>query len=828
MCRSGVLASILLLGGALSCVRRPQNGGSLAWPHPFPCRIDDHDHPDLFVMTLGPVETALAQGVFYPDRDMVVLANGAEIADYFRNRQGVSHYAPLDKGRFPLPPSGWCSWYFYYQETSAEAVRRNAAWLGKHLKPYGARYCQIDDGWQGTGHGMGENRDWTTIDQRFGEGMDALAAYIKAQGLEPGLWLAPHGQSNPEVVHRSQAFLLTPDGRSASATWEGMYLVDPSTSQGHAYLHELFTTLRSWGYTYFKIDGQPIVIDEYRNKRQFMRQPGHDPEELYRNTLRTIRKAIGSESYLLGCWGIPLAGVGLMDGSRTGGDVVCDWRGFLTAVDATMRWYFLHNIAWYCDPDVMLVRPPLTLDMARVWATLQGLTGQALMASDRLPDLSLERVEILKRVFPAVDIRPLDLFPASRRKPIWDLKVRHLNRDYEVVGIFNLDERRPLCLRLSWEDLGLPPQALVHVYDFWAQDYLGCWEQGIFVHLAPASCRVLTLLRAEDHPQLLSTSRHITQGWVDLQELSYDSASFTMSGRSRLVAGDRYELRFAFPRGEPTFRIKEAKAGRLPVQVTNHQGWATCAFASPRSGEVDWQVAFEHCQSYTYPVDPPRHLRARHIDLDGVEVSWNPVYSLNCGYLVYLNGALLGYTPLARVELPGIDLRGANVVTVATVWQDGTASPPSAGIDLSAVVSPPELVWLSDARPLSATCGWATVQMDASVQGHNLSVAGKRFAKGIGTHAESDILYRLGGNFSQIEGWVGVDDEVPRGRGSVVFAIYGDEQLLWQSGVMRGGQSPVRFNVSVVGVQRLRLHVGDAGDGIDYDHADWAGVLLRR
>ncbi len=80
----------------------------------------------------------------------------------------------------------------------------------------------------------------------------------------------------------------------------------------------------------------------------------------------------------------------------------------------------------------MLLRQPLTIDQARVWATLQGLTGQALMASDRLMDLSDERVDIMRRVFPAVDIRPLDLFPAGRTKRIWDLKVNHLGRNYDV------------------------------------------------------------------------------------------------------------------------------------------------------------------------------------------------------------------------------------------------------------------------------------------------------------------------------------------------------------------------------------------------------------
>ncbi len=820
MWRYIILASCALIGlVALQCTRRlPETAEMPRWPHPVPCRTSDDAHPDLFVMTLGPVETTLADGTFYPEEDLVRLRDGTEFRDYYRSRHGIAHYAPIDKGRFPLPPSGWCSWYFYYQEINAEEVRRNAEWLGKYLKPYGARYCQIDDGWQGTGHGMGDNRDWTTIDKRFPEGMEALATYIRRQGLEPGLWLAPHGQSNPQVVQASGAFLLAPDGSSPSNTWEGTYLVDPSTPKGHTYLQDLFTILRKWG-----------VIDEYQKKRQFMQNPAAgEPEELYRATLRTIRKAIGPDTYLLGCWGIPLAGTGIMNGSRTGGDVLCDWQGFLTAVEATMRWYFLHNIVWYCDPDVMLVRPPLTLDMARAWATLQGLTGQALMASDRMPDLPAERVELLKRVFPAADVRPLDLFPSHSRKQIWDLKINHLGRQYDVVGLFNYDEERSLCLYLSWSELGLPADALMHVYDFWGQEYVGCWEGGVFVHLSPASCRVLTLAAASDNPQLISTSRHITQGWIDLQELSYDSTTLTYSGESQVIAGDRYELRFAFPRSGRTFRIKEATFDGQPMEVANHQGWATCSFVSKSSRRAAWRVTFAHAECYSAPMEPPRQLRARQMGLDWVEVAWNPVYSLNSGYLVFLNEKLLGYTPVPRVELRELDLAQETVVKVATVGQDGRRSEELRSLDLAGIVTTPERVWLSEARARRATSGWAQVRMDATVEGGNFSINGRRFAKGIGTHAVSDVVFWLGGTFGMLEGWVGVDDEVPKGRGSVVFEVYGDERLLWQSPVMRGGDAAHRMQVAIKGVRLLRLHVDDAGDGIAYDHADWAELNVRR
>ena len=427
-----------LLGRTPAAQTSPDTGR--AWPYPIPCRIQDGANPDLLVMTLGPVETTLAQGIFDPLKDEVTLKDGIVRSNYYRDVLGVKFYQPLDKSRFPVPPSGWCSWYYYYNRINETEVKRNAAWLAANLKDYGAKYVQIDDGWQGGGGREGW-RDWTTVNaEHFPGGMAKLAADIKSFGLVPGLWLAPHGQSNPLVVsNHPNVFLLKPDGTTASDTWEGRFLLDPTTPETQNYLNDLFTKFVGWGYDYFKIDGQPIVVDEYGRRKEFMKNPSDDAAGLYRKTLDTIRAAIGPDRYLLGCWGIPLEGAGIMNGSRTGGDVVLGWGGFQVALRPTMEYYYLHNIVWYCDPDVMLVRPPLTLDQARVWATLQGLTGQALMSSDRLMDLSEERVELLRRVYPATDIRPLDLFPSERNKRIWDLKINHLGRNYDVVGVFNFD-----------------------------------------------------------------------------------------------------------------------------------------------------------------------------------------------------------------------------------------------------------------------------------------------------------------------------------------------------------------------------------------------------
>jgi hypothetical protein len=799
------------------------------WPRPIPARIRDSENKDLLVLTLGDVKTNLADGVFDPAKDEIRLKDGTVKPNYYKVSLGIKYFQPIDKSKFPHPPSGWCSWYFYYQEINEDEVKRNADWIAANLKDYGAVYVQIDDGWQGTGHGLGENRDWTTINKRFPGGMDQLAAYIKSRGLKPGIWLAPHGQSNPAVVKKNHGvFILKADGSSASNTWEGQFLLDPSVPESQKYLKDLFTTLHRWGYQYFKIDGQPIVIREYRNKKSSMKNPPGDADKLYRETLASIREGIGPDSYLLGCWVVPLEGVGLMNGSRIGADILPNWDGFKFALRATMEYYFLHNVAWYADPDVLVVRSPLPLEQARAWATLQGLTGQALLTSDRLTDLSPERVELLRRVYPAVDVVPMDLFRNERNKRIWDLKINHLDRDYDVVGVFNFDDQKPAATYLNFKDLGLPQSQPVHVFDFWRQEYLGDWENGLSVDLSPSSARVLTLLPDAGHPQLISTSRHLTQGWVDLLAQSYNPASNSYRGRSKVVREDPYQLRFVFPRGH-NYVINAASAGSgassLPVKISNHQGWATVEFTSPRTTEVSWTVSFAPAGFYPFPVREPQNLWAERVGIDGAVLRWTVPHQPAAGYQVALNGQLLGATTTQAFALKGLEPDKSYTAQVTTAWQDGKLSEKKAELKFTLRQLLPEEVFLSELDPLRQTTGWRQSEFDRNFNGGGLAIGGRHFEKGIGMPTNSEIEFELNGTYEKFTAFAGIDDEHNNKDSVVNFAVIGDGKELWRSGGLKKSDGAKLVKIDVKNVRRLLLRVNREGEG-GRIHADWADAKL--
>ncbi|MBG9735369.1 NPCBM/NEW2 domain-containing protein [Paenibacillus alvei] len=137
----------------------------------------------------------------------------------------------------------------------------------------------------------------------------------------------------------------------------------------------------------------------------------------------------------------------------------------------------------------------------------------------------------------------------------------------------------------------------------------------------------------------------------------------------------------------------------------------------------------------------------------------------------------------------------------------------------------PVTTYLSDMNWFTATTGWGTVQKDRSVDGKTLTLNNKTYTKGLGTHANSEIVYKLNGQYTSFAALVGVDNEVGT-VGSVEFKVVVDNQVVFSSGVMRNNIEPKEVNVNLSGKNELKLVVTDGGDGINSDHADWVNARL--
>jgi alpha-galactosidase len=116
--------------------------------------------------------------------------------------------------------------------------------------------------------------------------------------------------------------------------------------------------------------------------------------------------------------------------------------------------------------------------------------------------------------------------------------------------------------------------------------------------------------------------------------------------------------------------------------------------------------------------------------------------------------------------------------------------------------------------------GWEKAHVNRSIENNELSIGGKKFDKGVGTHANSSIRVSVDGKAKRFVALVGVDDEVGN-KGSVRFLVFGDGKVLFDSKVISGGEAAKKIDVSLVGVKIVELQATDSGNGNNSDHADW-------
>ncbi len=591
--------ALLLFTLAAQCQDRSQ---------PFPCRVDDSNSPRILITTLGRVQSPLAQAVFDPEMDRVILNSGEILDRYYSHRMGITYYQHPGGRLHEAPPTGWTTWQGYKQSVTDSIVFANMAWLHDNLQEYGLKYILIDDGWEYTYHVWKPN-------EKFHNTFDHLMSYADSLGLEMGIWIVPQGHGDPDLTWKYPDYLRDDDGKPVENSCCGAYMMDLSTPGGLGYIEDLGRQVREWGFTYLKIDAQPKAYEEYEQLARFMSRGGLDIDSLFRESLKALRRGTGPDMYISASWQTKGAIDGIigkaqynaadmLSSNRITWDIMQQWYDAGIQLNGLMKHLYQNAIVWYADPDAIMINEPYTMDQARFMVSMFGLTGVPLIIGDKAVDLGPDRVELYRRVLPATPIKPFDLFQSKDWKHIFDLKVNHLGRDYDVVGFFNwyLPSMWPykgeISLEVSLDELGLD-SAAYHVFDYWDQVYLGIVRGGLEVTLPPASCRVLTFVPVDNRPQLISTSRHITQGWVDLQELNYDSTSLMFTGTSEVVAGDPYVLYFAWKsRQASNFYLVNATVeqsqGEVVVSINEDERMnsASVRFLSSYSGTMSWRVEF--------------------------------------------------------------------------------------------------------------------------------------------------------------------------------------------------------------------------------------------
>jgi hypothetical protein len=267
---------------------------------------------------------------------------------------------------------------------------------------------------------------------------------------------------------------------------------------------------------------------------------------------------------------------------RIGPDNGANWKGILRGPTYGARNYHLHNRVWYNDPDPLYVREKLPLDQARAISAWVAISGQLNASSDGYAELPPERLDLLRRTMPphGLQARPADLFEEAIPR-VWTVSSggRH------VVGLFNWAEQSAE-IDYPVQKLGLDPAREYVAYEYWSNTLRGPFRGTVKAPLAPTSSAILSLRARSTHPQVISTSRHVTQGLIDLKQEKW--AARELSGVSLAVGGDPYEIRIV----AAGWKAAHAEASGAAASVQQEGDLVRLRLDAPQSVAVSWKLQF--------------------------------------------------------------------------------------------------------------------------------------------------------------------------------------------------------------------------------------------
>jgi hypothetical protein len=174
-----------------------------------------------------------------------------------------------------------------------------------------------------------------------------------------------------------------------------------------------------------------------------------------------------------------------------------------------------------------------------------------------------------------------------------------ISKNWHQIVLWNeADKSRPFIVPIAGDTvngtLGLEEGRDYYLYDFWNDRFAGrvSGKGRIEQSLRAGEARMLSLHAVEQHPQWISTDRHIMQGYVDfVRTPTWDAASRTLCGVSEVVAGEPYRVTMALN----GFRPLTAAAGdaRCSIAVREDDpNLADLVIETNDKGQVEWTCQF--------------------------------------------------------------------------------------------------------------------------------------------------------------------------------------------------------------------------------------------
>jgi alpha-galactosidase len=503
----------------------------------------------------------------------------------------------------PFVPHGWDSWSTKYKtNVDEQSMLVSLDFIDKNLKRYGWTHFAIDDGWQNA------RGDWEAHPEKFPHGMKWFADQVHARGMTFGLWLDPFRvdvESEVAKAHPEWLRGVIPAAKDMLAP--NQRLIDITAPGAYEHVRDVFAKVGpGWGvdalmeadFVYLL-----LLIDSY-----------HDTSltrvQVFRKGLQAVREGFGSDRFMMSMPPLPVTGI-YADGMRVGEDCAPVWRkqpegwswGCVEALSNAAKRYYFTPYMWLPDQDCAFfghtatrvrwgvgAAPPLTMNQSIAWLTGAALTGGVVKIGDNFTDLTPEETGLLQRVTPVIQrsARPIDLFEGDEPR-IWSLPIKTEAGEWEILGLFNWDEKAEQPVSVDLVSLGLAPGAYYTVYNFWGDTYHGTVKDRIEVNVPAGSVQLLCLRPYENRPMFLSHDRNYAQGARDMTAMSWNPSTRTLAGTLDSIANTDYGLRFLVPQGY-ALKTATSSAGPMATQVDGQVLKVRMHVIS--GGPVTWQLQF--------------------------------------------------------------------------------------------------------------------------------------------------------------------------------------------------------------------------------------------
>jgi len=327
----------------------------------------------------------------------------------------------------------------------------------------------------------------------------------------------------------------------------------------------------------------------------------------YRNMFKLAYEGLGGDCYLnernlLRGSDITL---GLVASQRVWGDTDQITPEMVTRCG--LRWYKNRTVVNYDmdSKDPTIAKPAENNDGSRSMFTMAYVTSGRFLLGCSFAQLTDQQLYDLSRIYPfnnkGRSARPLDAFNDSVTIPrIYDFVV---NNNWHQLCFYNyiLDSKQPerniisvdFSKSLKEGGMQLDKEKYYYVYDFWNDHFVGKFRGDMIFsqELRPGEARMMSVHAREDTPQIISTNRHIMQGFLDISEQKWLESKNTLKATSEVIGNEVYSIVVATNNHKlKKCKAKDGKCSWKTLDMDN--GIIEIKIIPDHTGLLEWELLF--------------------------------------------------------------------------------------------------------------------------------------------------------------------------------------------------------------------------------------------